>query len=364
MKSAINVSQYLGTRIPIRKVWSLFLRSDEAVRQTVRWGVIAVLAATLSCAIAACSSPGSAPPQPSQAIALGPRSSQPVSSSLQFTFRTVDNSADPTFNRLLGINNEGRVGGYYGSGATGHPNRGYIVYPPYQPTNFRNENFPSAVSTQVTSLNNKHFVGGFYIDTQGRTLGFLEWKGIWFSYVAPHVRRAKPVTELLGLNDAGFAVGFYLATPSRSVAFQLNEPSGVFKTIKVPGAQGAVATGITGRGHIVGYVQNASSNVVGFLFKQGTFKEFSYPGSTDTRALAVTTFDRIVGSYVDGSGATHGFYVTGAGTKKAVWQTIDDPNATGETVVSGINIHANLVGYYVDSAGNNHGFIASLKAQR
>ena len=46
-----------------------------------------------------------------------------------YSFRTVDNAADLTFNQLLGINNSGVIAGYFGSGAQGHPNMGYLVTP-------------------------------------------------------------------------------------------------------------------------------------------------------------------------------------------------------------------------------------------
>jgi len=45
------------------------------------------------------------------------------------SFRTVDNAADLTFNQLLGVNNEGVIAGYFGSGAQGHPNMGYQLTP-------------------------------------------------------------------------------------------------------------------------------------------------------------------------------------------------------------------------------------------
>jgi hypothetical protein len=48
-----------------------------------------------------------------------------------FTFQDVVNVNDPTFNQELGINNSGVIAGYFGSGAAGHPNKGYIVVKPY-----------------------------------------------------------------------------------------------------------------------------------------------------------------------------------------------------------------------------------------
>src|SRR5439155_22805882 len=59
-----------------------------------------------------------------------------------YTFTTLNDQRDPTFNQLLGINNKGVIAGYFGSGATGHPNKGYILTPPYTQANYHNENFP------------------------------------------------------------------------------------------------------------------------------------------------------------------------------------------------------------------------------
>jgi hypothetical protein len=70
------------------------------------------------------------------------------------TFRTVNNNRDNTFNQLLGINNSGKIAGYFGSGQKGHPNMGYVVSPQYGQGNFKNENFPGAAQTQVTGIDN------------------------------------------------------------------------------------------------------------------------------------------------------------------------------------------------------------------
>ena len=42
-----------------------------------------------------------------------------------YRFSVLDNANDVTFNQLLGINNDGVIAGYFGSGAQGHPNKGY-----------------------------------------------------------------------------------------------------------------------------------------------------------------------------------------------------------------------------------------------
>jgi hypothetical protein len=45
--------------------------------------------------------------------------------------------------------------------------------------------------------------------------------------------------------------------------------------------------------------------------------------------------------------------------KLQIWTQIDDPDASGDTVVTGINNHHRVVGYYNDSSGNFSGFLAN-----
>jgi hypothetical protein len=131
-----------------------------------------------------------------------------------YSFRTVDNPRDLTFNQLLGINDLGEIAGYFGSGAQGHPNQGYII-PPFSRT-FVSENFPGSVQTQVTGLNNRGVTVGFWSSMNNASLvndnhGFID--------VGGHFRTADfpagspgtpPVDQLLGVNDSDVAVGFYV----------------------------------------------------------------------------------------------------------------------------------------------------------
>src|ERR1700728_4521707 len=79
-------------------------------------------------------------------------------------FQDIVHPNDVTFNQELGINNSGEIAGYFGSGMlVGHPNKGYTTTPPY--TSCTNENFPAAVQTQVTGINNIGTTVGFWSDT-------------------------------------------------------------------------------------------------------------------------------------------------------------------------------------------------------
>jgi hypothetical protein len=59
---------------------------------------------------------------------------------------------------VLGVNDNGLIAGYFGSGAQGHPNMGYLL----DGASYQDVNFPGSVQTQVTGLNNDGVTVGFY----------------------------------------------------------------------------------------------------------------------------------------------------------------------------------------------------------
>jgi hypothetical protein len=79
-----------------------------------------------------------------------------------WSFSTLDNRNDPTFNQLLGINDHDQIAGYFGSGAQGHPNKGYLLLLSRRGSQYVSENVPGAVQTQVTGLNNRGVTVGFW----------------------------------------------------------------------------------------------------------------------------------------------------------------------------------------------------------
>ena len=119
------------------------------------------LIAAVALAVTGCSSGQGA----ADTVALaGATSTTGLSSNMAGSYQIVklNDSRDQTFNQLLGINNEGVIAGYFGSGAAGHPNKGYALVPPFAQRNFRNENFPGAAQTQVTGLNDHGVTVGFW----------------------------------------------------------------------------------------------------------------------------------------------------------------------------------------------------------
>lgn len=293
---------------------------------------------------------------PSAIRSRGPVRATPI----LFGFTTLDQPYTK-FNRLLGINNTGRIVGYSGSGSRHDPSVGYLVSPPYISKNYLPLQFPGATNTIATSLNNRHEVTGYFVDGHnGGTLGFAYVDQIWTAYQNPHAQGSLGVTRLLGLNESGVAVGAY-QSPSSDGAFSMPIGTGNFKAIKVSGGTNVVATGIDAHGDIIGYLTVRSGATVGFLIKESTHRvyEFTYPDATSTQFLGITIGDRIVGSYVDAQGMTHGFLLLHPFNNTISWQELDDPLGIGTTVATSINLHYDIVGWYVDKRGATHGFIAS-----
>jgi hypothetical protein len=85
------------------------------------------------------------------------------------------------------------------------------------------------------------------------------------------------------------------------------------------------------------------------------FATVDAPGATMTQVLGLNNSGRLVGFYLDSSGASHGFVKAG----RRLFQSLDDPDGVGTTVINGVNADDDLVGFYVDAAGNTDGFEAS-----
>jgi hypothetical protein len=282
-------------------------------------------------------------------------------SATSYTFTTLDNAHDPAFNQLLGINSKNVISGYFGSGQTGSPNKGYLLKPPYAQSNYVNENYPLSQQTQVTALNNKGDTAGFWVNPQGTNTAFVRWNGVYASYTDPHTPAgAGSVNQILGINDSGIAVGFYVNKEGNSRPFSLNQATGVFSPVAVPGVM-ATATGINNNGDIVGFSSGSKGSTSSWLLRSnGQLVSFQFPHGHDTQAFGVNDSDEIVGTYQDHNDVQHGFVLTDPLGPTSHWQTVDDPDesAVGQTFINGLNDAGDLVGFYCASATTCNGFLA------
>ena len=291
-----------------------------------------------------------------------------VNGSGNYQYVNFGSTKDVTFNQLLGINNNGRIAGYFGSGAKGHPNKGYTIYAPYAQSDVHSENFPGSVQTQVTGLNDTNVQVGFY-STQNTASGNNNNFGWYFNGSFHKVafptgdNSNPPVNQLLGVNDSDVAVGFYTNGAGSSRAYEYNIRTHVFTRVQIPGyptstaGPSTTATAINNNGDVAGFYTDKAGLTVSFLDVHGSFTSFAFPGASSTNASGVNDHNEVVGFYTVGSGnsaVTHGF----TWTKSHGFATIDDPNGVGATTVNGVNDEGDLVGFYTDSAGNTIGMVA------
>jgi Cu/Zn superoxide dismutase len=282
-----------------------------------------------------------------------------------YVFRTIDDPADPTFNQLLGINDTGRIAGYFGSGAAGHPNQGYVVTYGARRSSAA-ENYPHSVQTQVTAINNAGTTVGFWsaannADAVNDNTGFVLRHGVFHSVAFPAQSNANPpVNQLLGVNDGNVAVGFYTDAAGNNHGYRYDIDHGTFTKVKVriPDAVSVTAAAINDRDQIAGFATTQAGATVGFLRDADhSITRLAYPGASMTQALGVSNRDEVVGVYQVGTGdkaATHGF----TWTARNGFKTVDDPDGVGTTTINGVNDAGVLVGFYVDGAGDTHGMLA------
>jgi len=257
---------------------------------------------------------------------------------------------DPTFNQLLGINDRGTIVGYYGSGEDAqHPNQGYWTDSPYGQGNFRDENYPGSVQTQVIGITKHGDTAGFYVDDKGDNHGFVRWNGEWseVNYPGSHFN------QLLGINSAGIAVGFFNDAKGNAHGYTYNARTHAFVLIILPGRATAITvTGINDRNQVVGFA-TIGKVTVGFIWtSRHAIVIIRLGNGTNTQILGINNAGVVVGSFVDGHKRTHGFM-------KDNWRTrtIDAPHSAS-TVINGLNNKGQIVGFYTDNEEHTLGFLA------
>jgi uncharacterized membrane protein len=287
----------------------------------------------------------------------------------RWMFSTLDNQNDATFNQLLGINNRGKIAGYFGSGAKGHANKGYLLVMSRRGSHYQNENVPRALQTQVTGLNDTGVTVGFWsrqntASQANDNFGFYARGGRFHTVNFPSRSKAKPpVNQLLGVNDSNVAVGFYTDAKGNNHGYIYSITHRMFRTIKITGATSVTATAINNDGDIAGFFTNSAGMTKSFVRHWfGMRTTLAFPGATSTQAFGVNDAREVVGTYMKGTGdnaKTFGF----TWTRAAGFKTVNDPQGKGTTTINGVNDAGDLVGFYTDAAGNTHGLLRAHRRQ-
>ena len=281
------------------------------------------------------------------------------------SFQDVVNTTDPTFNQELGINTAGTIAGYFGSGAAGHPNKGYTVVSPYNTSaNFTNENFLGSVQTQVTGLNNIGTTVGFWSNTNvgggmDSNFGFTDVGGVFTPVNNPNTATTTPMfNQLLGVNDSNVAVGFYTDAAGVTHGYTYTIATKTFSTnIDDPKAVGnTTAAAINNAGEIAGFYTDAAGAFHGFIDIGGVFTTLDAAGAMDTSLLGLNNLGEAVGFDIDMAGAMHGIVCS---ITALTCTPFDDPAGIGTTTFNGVNDKGQIVGFYVNGDDNTIGLLAT-----
>jgi hypothetical protein len=292
------------------------------------------------------------------AVALGSAAVRPAHSA-SYTFQDIVNPADPTFNQALGINGSGEIAGYYGSGAAGHPNKGYTTSSPY--VSFTGQNFVGSAQTQVTGINNSGTTVGFWSDTNNTSqvnnnFGFVNVGGSFTNVNNPNTPATGTTTnQLLGVNNSNVAVGFYVDGSGVTHGYTYNIGLKTFSPVTDPNGA-TTATAINNSGVIAGFYIDSVAVTHGFIDQGGMFTTIDPTGSKSTMLLGLNDNGLAVGTYVDSMGVMHGLLFN---LNTDTFQNIDDPLGIGTTTINGINDLDQLVGFYVNGDDNTIGLLAN-----
>jgi hypothetical protein len=280
-------------------------------------------------------------------------------------FTTLDNAKDPTFNQLLGVNNEGTIAGYFGSGNdAAHPNKGYTISPPYAQANYKDENFLGSTQTQVTGINNENTTVGFWADAAGDNFGWINKEGKGFTDVVDpagkgQAANGKTTEQLLGINDKKEAVGFWTDANNNNHGFTYNIDSNKFSDFNIAGFDSTTTTAINNEGDIAGFV-TVGNNDVAFVQEGSTLNWLSGPqGAVSVQALGVNDEDQVVGLFTDAHNVTLGFLYDQDSNSYTV---INRSNTM--TVANGINDKGQIVGFYMDNNSLTHGMLGQFSPDK
>jgi hypothetical protein len=306
-----------------------------------------------------------------------------------FSFTTFDDPADtitPTFTNLLGINDEGLIAGFYGSGNMGDPNQGFLLTPssdtftavPFPPSSQNplvHPGFPAVQQVQLTGLNDDDIVVGYFYNTNNgvpvdNQFGFFEKNGVFTEVDNPNTPglfgnpgpNANVLIEnqLIGVNDHDIAVGFYLDKFGTAHGYTYDINTGAFSAnIDDPNANsgapgGTVAAAINNFGNIAGFYTDKNGSIHGFLDNNGVFTTVDAPHASETELLGLNDLGIAVGFDIV-KGKMHGIIYN---TNTHTFTTLNGPHAVS-TTLNGINDEGEIVGFYSTADGNTHGLLAT-----
>ena len=191
--------------------------------------------------------------------------------------------------------------------------------------------YPGAVQTDISGINNLGMMVGFYIDTAGVYHGFIYQNGTFTPFNDPNAGTKKGQgTQGSGINDFGTIVGGYIDGNNK-----LPRLHGTRRLVHdprwaEPEQTGWIITPTSSTTSVPSWVLYTDPNLElhGFLYRDGTYTTVNDPlagtgGSCKAQCSSVlTTLGWLTGDITTATGQSHGLIdIAGRLT------TVDNPNA-------------------------------------
>ena len=283
--------------------------------------------------------------------------------------RTLDNAHDVTFNQLLGINDQGLIAGYFGSGAQGHPNKGYLLLPPYGQRNYVNENFPRLGPDPGHRPERQRRHGRLLVQHEQRQhdqrqLRLLGADGQLPQRRLPDRRRGQPAGGPAARRQRP-ATSRSASGPTRqgnNHGYEYNIKTHRFSTVTDQADPGASLTAAAinkrrRRGRLLRQRRQEPPTASSRCGTAGS-STCPSPARRPPWRSASTTTTRSSASTPSAPAAARPCTAS-PGSPAQGFRTVDDPHGIGTTTINGVNNAGQLVGFYVDAAGNTDGFLAT-----
>jgi parallel beta-helix repeat protein/probable HAF family extracellular repeat protein len=216
--------------------------------------------------------------------------------------------------------------------------------------NIRTIDYPGAVNTRATGINDAGDIVGFYADAAQKTHAFLLKQGKFTSLDFA----GSTATQASAINSAGDIAGYYMYDDGLQHSFLYS--AGTFTKIDVPGANFTGALGLNDNREVVGHTQFPGESMKGFLWKQGQYSVFTYP-ETNTMACAFgnNASGDTVGHWRDPGGTIRGYLL-----RNGRYVSFEFPGAKGTMIdTGGVSLSGDVVGPYTAADGKTYGFLYS-----
>ncbi len=269
-----------------------------------------------------------------------------------YSFKILDAPAAKSGTKAYGINDNGQVVGVFLESPT--ISHGFL----FDSDNFTTLDVPSAIAgySYAIGINNNKRIVGYYYDAKSSHTFIYD--GAQFSELNATSLSTSKIFGILGnaINAKNQIAGTFFDQNGSHGYLYANDK---FTVIDAPSSVKAstTVTGLNDNTDLVGYFSDGQGSNRGFLKRGTEFSTLDVPNidqkNGGTFALGINNAGTIVGNFYDNTGS-HGF-VYNAGNFK----TVDAPNASRGTTVSGLNNHDQLVGWYTDDQGLTHAFIAT-----